>query len=216
MNMNVKMKIYKNYLLTSIVMICFCLLLSACGVATSTDEGEAIQTPAEKYLQETSVEDIFDYFVMACNVGTGEFFGFASPEQISTDDLFRFAMMSGDTDESLARSKAWYSEPDKLYFIPVKDVTAILDCYFEGYKFVPEELHRWVNRYDKEKSQFETTALGFGTGAFSPSFHRAFPLNLDIIQVEIADMYSNGCIVTGKITDSGVKFMSCYLSPDKL
>ncbi|MDR3288775.1 MAG: hypothetical protein LBT22_05045 [Peptococcaceae bacterium] len=67
--MNVKMKVYKKYLLTGIVMISFCLLLSACGAATSTDEGGASGSGStsigskdpSKIASELSWEGVYQY-----------------------------------------------------------------------------------------------------------------------------------------------------------
>jgi hypothetical protein len=181
-------------------------------------------SPSEKYLTETSDEDIFNHFIKATYVGTGEIFGFTSPSEISSPHLFRFAVLSIGVDDTdmLELYNNWYSESDRIYHIPLSDIIYILDIYFDGYFFNPDEAY--YADYNGEKDEFETTALGFGMGAGKPTLGDVAIIDNNTIDVIITDelVYNPqdgvnpapDIVVRGKITDNGVKFLNCLFVSD--
>ncbi len=199
-------------------MACLLLGLCACGVQQTGNGGLPTNLPAttgkqeaktefaESYLDETSEEDILDYFVKAAYVGTGGSFGFSSPEEISPDDLFRFAVLAADP----AKEAGWYRESDKTYRIPLADITGILDACFEGYVLKPEDV-TYADYRDDEKV-FTASALGFGTGATLYYLSEKAVVDGETVRVVIGDEYGPDVTATARVTGSGVKFLSCRLA----
>lgn len=197
----------KNLML--IALVCAVLALSACQADSDTgkdkeEDTAPVQTAAGKYLAETSDEEIFDYFMNAYYAMTGEETGFTSPEDLDTNELFRIAATS---DLGIQYEDEWYDENDQMFYIPLADLQSILDTYFESYHFVPDALT--YAEYDPETETFITPALGFGFGASDPSFYSAEAIDEDTVKVELEDRYSNNTVITARVTDDGVRFLTC-------
>jgi len=171
-------------------------------------------TPAVGYLGRAAEEELFNYFIKATYLGSGENFGFADPLEISTDDLFRFAGLA-ESD----RIDAMYDAGDELYYIPLSDITEILDGYLEEYNFIPAELFH--AKYDSKTGLCTTSHLGFGASAGNYALFSAQVVGWDLLEVLLSFAYEdapvdvyieNLIVIRGKVTDDGVKFISCYIT----
>ncbi|MDR0435020.1 MAG: hypothetical protein LBH21_08235 [Gracilibacteraceae bacterium] len=190
---------------------CVCLLCSffliACG-STGVPDETATLSPTETYLQATSDEDLVKYFDKATEIrDKGWNFGFSNPADIDSNELFRFANLSGDTELLLS----WYNASEQMYYIPVSDITGILDRYLEGYVFNPGEV-KYAD-YNPKDEVLVARALGFGRpGEFSFLVQKS-AVDRDTVLVRLRstmegfdDFYAE---VTARITETGPKFLSC-------
>lgn len=173
-----------------------CFLLVGCGVPSE-------ETPAERYLAHTSEDEMLEIFTKATYI-TG---GFSQAKEISTDELFRFAVLvCGDKDIS------WYDESLHCFFIPLTDIEQLLDDYFEEYTFVPMQFS--YGTYDGNRKRFICSAIGFSTGSSAFSFVSAKTVDEDIVEVVLEDDADTlsvpvFCKIEAKIEGGAVKFLSC-------
>ncbi len=193
----------------------WCLLhtLSGCGV-NGADTSSPLSkpsanfsaeplSPADQYLTETANEDILICFEKAAYVIVGDKAGFTSPEEIPVDELFRFAIMTGEVDPAIR-----YDENSGLYTIPIHAITEVLDRYFETYSFDPAALTRYVE-YNEDANTLEASALGFGTGSSNYTLEKAESIDDHTVQVTLRDGDFSKKAILAKIVDGNVKFLSC-------
>lgn len=159
---------------------------------------------AAKYLNENSRENVASHFVTATYISTDGILGFSQVSEISTNELFRFAVLVNSSG-----GIQWYDQQLNAYFIPVDDICNLLDKYFEGYVFNPSELTMYAS-YDADQDAFLSDALGFGTGSANFSLINIVAIDHENIEVEFADDTTTmRVVVCGKITEAGAKFTSC-------
>ncbi len=155
---------------------------------------------AQDYLDGTSDEELLAAFLPA-TYPTG---GFDTPEDIDSNELFRFVVLvdGGELTDS------WYDEDSQSYVIPVSDLTGVLDEYFESYQFDPAEVR--YGTYDESAGTLTCLALGFGTGSSSYSLGSAEAVDDETVQVVLDEASSNGVTIMAKVTEDGVRFVSCH------
>ncbi len=194
----------RQKLFALLLVIAVLLCLGACANNTAKP-----LTPAQKYLNSTSDEDLFNEFEKACYIGTNGTMGFAKVSDISSDDLYRFANMTVDLDTM----NKWYHDADQKYHIPLSDITALLDKYFEKYTFVPNGI-KYISYYDEEKKELVATALGGDMGAWNPSLVGKEAIGDNLIKIQFHDEYSPEykIFITAKVTDTGIGFLSCIFT----
>jgi len=103
----------------------------------------------------------------------------------------------------------WYDQTTDQYVIPLMDLQAILDTYFENCRFDPDSLARYAS-YDEANAVFTAKALGFSTGSAEYTLISAEELDIETVQVVMEDSVTgNLATATAKVTENGVRFLSC-------
>jgi len=179
-----------------------CALLTA-AVAAGCAFGGAKDSPAQEYLKNNTQEQIFDDFVPATSIMVALEPGFPDAASIPSDDLWGFFTLVGDDRMSVSydQEKQW-----DIYQVSASDVRQVLDNYLEGYVFDPTQVSA---DYDPQTDLFTFPAYSYGSGRTSPAFYQARAVDDDTVEVEISDRYRNNMVVTGRITDDGVRYLSC-------
>jgi len=181
-----------------------CALLTA-AVAAGCAFGGAAGTPAEEYLKNTAQEQIFEDFVPATTIMIANRAGFPDPASIPSSDLWGFfTLVAGDEID------AGYNPDEKQYYVPESTVRETLDGYLEGYVLDPAQVG--YADYDPQTAMFTCPACSYGSGMTEPVFWQAQALDKDTVQVEFSNRFGDNEIVTGKITDNGVRYLSCALT----
>lgn len=181
-----------------------CALLTA-AVAAGCAFGGAGASPAEEYLEDNSQEQIFEDFVPATTIMIANRAGFPDPASIPSSDLWGFfTLVAGDEID------AGYNPDEKQYYVPASTVREILDGYLEGYVFEPSQVG--YAEYAPQTDMFTFPAYSYGSGKTEPVFWQAQALDKDTVQVEFSNRFGDNEIVTGKITDGGVRYLSCVLT----
>jgi len=164
-------------------------------------------TPAQRYLRDTPDADILAHFVKSVDIGTGANFAFSTPAEITSDDLYRFAVIYGDFDGGMA----WYNREDQKFYIPLADITDCLDAYLTGYVFVPEEVMYVV--YDQENERFITEATGFGGMQSDFILTYTSAIGYDTVRVRMENWFDgehvSDIVIAAKIVDGRALFESC-------
>lgn len=156
--------------------------------------------PAKTYLQKHSSEEILSDFVCATYIPDG----FSSVRELSADELLRFGVLV-----SAQGGMEWYDQTTDQYVIPLMDLQAILDTYFENCRFDPDSLARYAS-YDEANAVFTAKALGFSTGSAEYTLISAEELDIETVQVVMEDSVTgNLATATAKVTENGVRFLSC-------
>ena len=151
---------------------------------------------ASQFLEQHTEAELFELFVVATYANRE----YVSTTDLTSDDLFRMAVLAADQMD-------WYDKDTGCYVIPITDLTGILDAYLVSYQFDAAQVS--YGTYDAAADTIRATALGFGTGMSSYSFGSAEVLDNKSLCVRLLDRYSQGITVTAKVTEDGVKFVSC-------
>ena len=185
------------------------LLIAALAVgctfsgAKGQDEPDPEQAAAmaQQFLDRHTEAELLDQFVPATYANRE----YASTAELTSDDLFRMAVLISD-------EMVWYDEASARYVIPVSDLTEILDAHLVSYQFDATQVS--YGTYDAAANTISAAALGFGTGMSSYSFGSAEILDDGSLCVRLSDLYSQGMTVTAKVTEDGVRFVSCVSNAD--
>ncbi len=161
---------------------------------------------AEQYLNSHSDEELFAEFSPAITSSSDDTLGFSNPSALSSSALFRFACQKADS----AMVQKWSCDEGVPFRIPLADVKELLDEYFKGYNFVPEDCV-WVE-YNSENQEFEVWGISPGKQDLcSPVFADKKAVGEDVVQVVFHDLLRPfvNMTVTAKVTETGVRFTSC-------
>lgn len=94
---------------------------------------------AEDYIARTAEQELIEEFSVALNLLPDGSDGFSSIDELSSDDLFRFAVAAG-IQASWIDSDGWYREDEGRYVIALRNVIAVFSSYLDTYKFSPSDL----------------------------------------------------------------------------
>jgi len=114
-------------------------------------------TPAENFVEAAS-DDELNEIIRKATCFWADNYTFNSADEITSVKLFKF-FTGAVTNEEMNQ---WYTKEDRLLYIPVKSVTAVLDQYFENYTFDPEKVFSGIDRYDKENDVLIVRSYGGG------------------------------------------------------
>lgn len=145
--------------------------------------------------------------------GSDHDFTFESSKNISSEMLFVFfSYVTGCEGERYPRnySLKWYDEKDKKFHIPVSDIVAVLDTYFNGVNFDPTK----INGYNEKTNTIDGIIDGFG-GANYPKFIKEEVLSNNALRITVryytSDDYKSVRYTkeyTIRYTDGGYKYLS--------
>jgi len=172
---------------------------------TACQAGE--KTAAKLYLDSHSEQEITDYFAEV-----GLFYAdFDEPQEIPAHNLFTFAMFHA--------KDSWYNADERLFYIPVADIRAILDDYLTDYDLPISWFEdTFAENFDADTQQAVESAIGMGTGCTAYAFISAEPVDADNVKVtllqyceapEARDAGVN-VYITARIVDGKAKFTSCH------
>lgn len=129
------------------------------------DDKANIQAPNYmKEIKDLSDEELLYKYINGleiCLVGKNELI-FKNPDEIPSEALFMFFLYTLNNENSSKYEEyetQWFNKNDNLFHIPIKDIKAVLDLYFEHYSLVPTKIQGYSA---SEDSVCIATILGFG------------------------------------------------------
>jgi hypothetical protein len=185
-----------------IFVLMLCLGVSGCSSSSGGDHDSV----AAYYLGNHSDEEILQHFEPFAYY---DFADFDDASQLTTDELYRFvSFMFGDEITDHEQDEVNADGVQFTYrYVPVDNVTGLLDGYFADYGFVPEELS--VAEYDANTQMIKEIAAGGGTGNLVVEFGSAQATGADTIEVVLNGLTADtkesvfNVTFTAKIADDG-------------
>jgi len=172
-------------------------------------------TPAENFIAATTDEELNEIIdraigLVGSNQASPPVEGFSSVDELSTINLLRFFTRVTTYDER----QQWYNKEDSSYHVPVKDITAVLDQYLDGYIFnLDSIISDGSFYYETEDSMiFPYNGIGWYYGC---KIENVEPISEDTVRIDIA-FCDWSCLtepffktrLTLKVVDDGYRYIS--------
>ncbi len=168
-------------------------------------------TPAEKFVSTATREQVESIMEKTASL-TALNLTFSSVKDMSSRALFHFYIMAkGDPG-----IENYYKKEDQTYYVPLKDVIAILDQYFEGYVFDPNKVFSSPS-YNKELDAITFKAYGLGS-SYERKTESVKAIDKDLVAIDSAfyESIRNSNVtnpvfrmrLTIKVTDTGYRYIS--------
>ena len=136
--------------------------------SSSSPEPADKQTPAFMHdIQKLCDEELLYEYINGleiCLIGENELI-FKNPDEISSSTLHMFFLyilnndfFTGDDSQYKEYERQWLKKDNKFH-IPIKDITTVLDRYFEHYSLEPAKIYGYS---PSENAVIERTITGFG------------------------------------------------------
>jgi len=119
-------------------------------------------------IQKLSDQELLDKYINGldiCLIGENELI-FENPDEISSETLYMFylyTLNNGDDSKYKEYERQWLKK-DNQFHIPIKDIKAVLDRYFEHYLLDPTKIHGYST---SEDAVVTPTISGFGGCRFT-------------------------------------------------
>lgn len=204
----------RNVLRFLAVILLGCFLLSGCnagiGKSGSRSSSSSMPKTMQKFLamsDDKLTEKLSDLDLCIDDLV------FTNSKNISSDILYSFFCYIVQSDDySQDYCKKWYNEKNDIYRIPLKDVVAVLNKYFDGVNFKPEKLSKEYG-YNPKTKMLVNHLEDFGGGRW-PKLAKKEKLSNNTLRVTIKfydETYKKvekQKVFTIRFYDTGYKYLS--------
>ncbi len=128
------------------IMLVAASLMSGCAKETlpaaeaNPPSTPAMTQPLEQALK-LSDEELVNNYCAGIDLALADNLLFSQAKDIPSETLYTFfCYITSPSEGSVNIQEQWYNKTDDKYHVPIADIEAVLDRYFDGYHFDPAQL----------------------------------------------------------------------------